>query len=55
MAFEEGISLVWAVILGLAITTTVIGFLLYMRGPTIQTAWLSGLVTAMKWLITPPV
>jgi len=52
MAFEEGINMVFVLVLALAILIVMIGFYIYFR-PSVQGGWISNLINAFKWLLTP--
>ncbi len=54
MAFEEGINLVWVLILALAIVAVMIMFYVHFR-PQIEGGWLYALIKAIQWLLTPVV
>ena len=54
MAFEAGINLAWILILSLAVLIVMIGFYLFFR-VGVQGGWLSGIASALKWLVNPPV
>jgi len=54
MPFEEGINMVWVIIIALMILIVMIGFYIYFR-PSIEGGWLTGIINAIKSLLQPVV
>jgi hypothetical protein len=54
MPFEEGITMVWVIIIALLIVLVMIGFLVYLE-PKIEGGWLTGLIDAIKFWLQPVV